>query len=63
MLFRIALTLFKLNEQKVMALDDSLEIFQVMQVRLLFWELKSVLTFPFFILEYAQKMHPVSDLD
>lgn len=31
MLFRVALTLFKMNEQTVMSLNDSLEIFQVIQ--------------------------------
>ncbi|KAI9488036.1 rab-GTPase-TBC domain-containing protein [Zychaea mexicana] len=34
-LFRVALTLFKLSENAIMSLDDSLEIFQVIQVNIL----------------------------
>lgn len=32
-LFRVALAIFKMNEQAILAVDDSLEVFQVIQVR------------------------------
>lgn len=31
MLFRVALAIFKLNEQKILEVDDPLEVFQVVQ--------------------------------
>ena len=31
-LFRVALAIFKINEREVLAVNDSLEIFQVIQV-------------------------------
>jgi hypothetical protein len=31
-LFRVALAIFKLNEQKILEVDDPLEVFQVVQV-------------------------------
>lgn len=33
-LFRIALTIFKMNEANILAVNDPLEVFQVVQVRL-----------------------------
>lgn len=32
-LFRVALAIFKMNEQAILAVDDSMEVFQVIQVR------------------------------
>lgn len=34
-LFRVALAIIKLNEDKILAIDDPMEIFQLVQVRVL----------------------------
>lgn len=41
MLFRVALAIFKLNEHKILEVDDPLEVFQVVQVRYQRWNRSS----------------------